>query len=195
MTGDFRCDRGDYARVLFSFVREAAGASSARHSLRPLISQGGDFLHSSGASRCENACSCLKIGAVIASEAKQSISPRGRNGLLRRGACHRARIRATRWLLAMTGPHGRRFKKFQTCKNLFRETTLLTCRSSAQRRRGPIAQLNQRRCCLHRRRVRRSLNPSGDPPCPSALHFCPPPPSARWLLLPPSSRPCSRNTT
>jgi hypothetical protein len=25
-----------------------------------------------------------------------------KNGLLRRGACHRARIRATRWLLAMT---------------------------------------------------------------------------------------------
>src|SRR6266403_3051468 len=28
--------------------------------------------------------------------------PRSKNGLLRRGACHRARIRATRWLLAMT---------------------------------------------------------------------------------------------
>jgi hypothetical protein len=27
---------------------------------------------------------------------------RRKNGLLRRGACHRARIRATRWLLAMT---------------------------------------------------------------------------------------------
>src|SRR5260221_3016989 len=25
-----------------------------------------------------------------------------KNGLLRRGACHRARVRATRWLLAMT---------------------------------------------------------------------------------------------
>src|SRR5260370_2321066 len=40
MPGDFRCDRGDYARVLFSFACEAAGASSARHSLRPLISGG-----------------------------------------------------------------------------------------------------------------------------------------------------------
>src|SRR6266481_2065661 len=39
MPGDFRCDRGDYARVLFYFAREAAGASSARHSLRPLISR------------------------------------------------------------------------------------------------------------------------------------------------------------
>src|SRR6476620_10330653 len=39
MPGDFRCDRGDYARVLFLFAREAAGASSARHSLRPLFSE------------------------------------------------------------------------------------------------------------------------------------------------------------
>ena len=38
MPGDFRCDRGDYARVLcFITACEAAGASSARHSLRPLI--------------------------------------------------------------------------------------------------------------------------------------------------------------
>src|SRR6266478_1561096 len=42
MPGDFRCDRGDYARVLFSFAREASGASSARHSLRPLISRARD---------------------------------------------------------------------------------------------------------------------------------------------------------
>jgi hypothetical protein len=40
MPGDFRCDRGDYARVLFYFAREAAGALSARHSLRPLIFRG-----------------------------------------------------------------------------------------------------------------------------------------------------------
>src|SRR5258706_15618344 len=37
MPGDFRCDRGDYARVLFYFAREAAGALGARHSLCPLI--------------------------------------------------------------------------------------------------------------------------------------------------------------
>src|SRR6266404_7558495 len=41
--GDFRCDRGDYARVLFHFAREAAGASCARHSLRPLTSEGRTF--------------------------------------------------------------------------------------------------------------------------------------------------------
>src|SRR5258708_6285402 len=39
MPGDFRRDRGDYARMLFSFACEAAGASGARHSLRPLISR------------------------------------------------------------------------------------------------------------------------------------------------------------
>src|SRR5271168_3213596 len=39
---------------------------------------------------------------VIASEAKQSMERQRKSGLLRRGACHRARIRATRWLLAMT---------------------------------------------------------------------------------------------
>src|SRR5260221_8930416 len=38
MPGDFRCDRGDYARVLYSFAREAAGALGIRHSLRPLFS-------------------------------------------------------------------------------------------------------------------------------------------------------------
>src|ERR1700687_6020077 len=41
---------------------------------------------------------------VIASEAKHSIEPQDKNGLLRRGACHRARVRASRWLLAMTAP-------------------------------------------------------------------------------------------
>jgi hypothetical protein len=44
MPGDFRCDRGDYARVLFYFAREAAGAASARHSLRPLSSEGRTFM-------------------------------------------------------------------------------------------------------------------------------------------------------
>src|SRR6478609_7944399 len=47
MPGDFRCDRGDYARVLFSFAREAAGALGARHSLRPLL--GGRVSQNSGA--------------------------------------------------------------------------------------------------------------------------------------------------
>src|SRR5262249_27637380 len=44
-----------------------------------------------------------EASAVIASEAKQSsLAAEKKAGLLRRGACHRARVRATRWLLAMT---------------------------------------------------------------------------------------------
>src|SRR4051794_13361483 len=35
MPGDSRWGRGDYARVLFYFAREATGALDARHSLRP----------------------------------------------------------------------------------------------------------------------------------------------------------------
>ena len=42
MPGVFRCDRGDYTRVLFYTAREAAGAAGARHSLRPLIFSGWD---------------------------------------------------------------------------------------------------------------------------------------------------------
>jgi hypothetical protein len=43
----------------------------------------------------------IRVKTVIASEAKQSRT-QDKAGLLRHGACHRARIRATRWLLAMT---------------------------------------------------------------------------------------------
>jgi hypothetical protein len=41
MPGVFRCDRGDYACVLFHFAHKAAGATGARHSLRPLILEEG----------------------------------------------------------------------------------------------------------------------------------------------------------
>jgi hypothetical protein len=54
-------------------------------------------MHSSGALRCEREAVCSD---VIASAAKQSMLSLRLYGLLR-GACHRARIRATRWL-AMT---------------------------------------------------------------------------------------------
>ena len=64
MPGDFRCDRGDYARVLFYVAREAAGASSARHSLRPLISQGERLRHNSGISCREIADPYLNWPAV-----------------------------------------------------------------------------------------------------------------------------------
>src|SRR6478609_5299732 len=59
MPGDFRCDRGDYARVPFSFGPEAAGASCARHSLRPLISGARDSCTARANSRRGNAKACL----------------------------------------------------------------------------------------------------------------------------------------
>src|SRR5258706_11076768 len=58
MPGDFRCDRGDYARVLFSFAREAAGASSARHSLRPLIFRRRDVPGKTRAKRAARSRNC-----------------------------------------------------------------------------------------------------------------------------------------
>src|SRR4029077_7126188 len=49
MPGNFRCTCGDYTRVLFLITHEAAGASSARHSLRPLF-YGRTFLANLGRS-------------------------------------------------------------------------------------------------------------------------------------------------
>jgi hypothetical protein len=58
MPGLLRCDRGDYARVLFSFAREAAGALGTRHSLRPLIRRARDScttraIHAARSRRCD----------------------------------------------------------------------------------------------------------------------------------------------
>src|SRR6476620_1733835 len=71
MPGDFRCDRGDYARALFCFACEAAGASSARHSLRPLISGGATsrtkLARNARRDReavSRKACGCLKFESV-----------------------------------------------------------------------------------------------------------------------------------
>src|SRR2546421_8194350 len=62
MPGDFRCDRGDYARVLTSLIaREASGALGTRHSLRPLFSKGECFCKNSDASRREIAEVCREI--------------------------------------------------------------------------------------------------------------------------------------
>jgi hypothetical protein len=55
--------------VLTTTPRAAAGASGARHSLRPLISEGGTCTQNSRETRGEIAKLCL---TVIASEAKQS---------------------------------------------------------------------------------------------------------------------------
>jgi hypothetical protein len=61
MPGDFRCDRGDYARVLFYFAREAAGASGARHSLRLLNFRGRTSRKNSRGLRGEIAKLCLHV--------------------------------------------------------------------------------------------------------------------------------------
>ena len=68
------------ARVYYT-PRAAAGAPGARHSLRPLI-LGESCTHNSGALRRENVDLCPT--SLPATNAKR----------LRKGACHRARIRA-----------------------------------------------------------------------------------------------------
>src|SRR6266478_3375145 len=89
---------------LFYFAYEAAGASSARHSLRPLFSERrNDFANLGRIAPRDRGDLFLEIGATSlrgAKATKQSILTSRQHGLLR-GACHRARIRATRWL-AMT---------------------------------------------------------------------------------------------
>src|SRR6266446_2353685 len=67
-----------------------------------LYSQRGEMiLQTSGVSRRENADAHVQISVIARSKAtKQSTLTSRQHGLLR-GACHRARIRATRWL-AMT---------------------------------------------------------------------------------------------
>src|SRR5258705_8811231 len=89
---------GDYARVLFTFAREAAGALGTGIPCA-LYFLGERFLQDSDASRREIAESWL----TSLRGAKRRSNPlffSATHGLLR-GACHRARVRATRWL-AMT---------------------------------------------------------------------------------------------
>src|SRR5258705_902760 len=58
MPGDFRCDRGDYARVFVFITHEAAGASSARHSLRPLNFRRRDVFGKPRADRAARSRNC-----------------------------------------------------------------------------------------------------------------------------------------
>jgi hypothetical protein len=117
-----------YARVRISLciiAHETAGAARTRSSLRPLLFRGVTICMTRTKSSRGIAEVCL---AVIASEAKQSSvakeeldcfvasAPRndeaivarseatsGKTAPAYRGACHRARIRATRWLMRATG--------------------------------------------------------------------------------------------
>src|SRR6476646_9644313 len=75
MPGDFRCDRGDYARVPFSFGPEAAGALGARHSLRPLISEGQTFLQNLGRLAPRDRGVISEFAATSLREAKRRSNP------------------------------------------------------------------------------------------------------------------------
>jgi hypothetical protein len=96
----------DAAAMVRKEISQAANVL-AHHA--PTNCQGFQFSNS-----CSNACN-----TVIASEAKQSMEqPQRMRGLLRRGACHRARIRATRWLLAMTVGHAFALSRRKTPETL-----------------------------------------------------------------------------
>jgi hypothetical protein len=70
------------------FAREAAGALDARHSLRPLISKGGLFMHNSGAfASREGGCSSVATNFVIPGR------PKGEPGI------HPATSLVEKWIL------------------------------------------------------------------------------------------------
>src|SRR5467141_1250211 len=114
-------------RVRSTNTKCTRGRGCHGHPAFPTPSLGGRFINGSGALRGEVVKLCLD---VIASAAKQSIlSLRGKmdcfaslamtarlDGLLR-GACHRARIRATRWL-AMTERIGANAQPGNACLSL-----------------------------------------------------------------------------
>src|SRR5450756_1188496 len=140
--------------LLHNLARETAGAARTRPSLRPLFEEGGNDMH--------------VREVVIASAAKQS-------SFL---ACCAMDCFAA---LAMTG--GTRKPP--------RKVSGITINYSAKPPPKPpvtranddavTSEMDRRRCCpLRRRRSAGHLNPPGDDPCPSVLHFLPPPPSARW---------------
>jgi hypothetical protein len=65
--------------------------------------------------------------------------PQARAGLLRRGACHRARVRATRWLLAMTTKHTSAFSRHPSpefCKFIRAPISQRAQRDPQERARG-----------------------------------------------------------
>src|ERR1700716_3064179 len=93
---------GDSGVLVFTRVRsttiiahETAGALGIRHSPRPR--GGGDFMHSSGAFAPRDRERMFAFVVIARSEAtKQSILCFAREDGSLRGACHQARIRATR---------------------------------------------------------------------------------------------------
>jgi hypothetical protein len=107
---------------LHIFARETAGAARTWLSLRPLFEEGGKKQQNPGETRRGNYMRVQEI--VIASAAKQSISPRKERT---------DRLAA----LAMTGAYTcTGAKSFRHHDKLFSETAAKTSRSSGQRRRS-----------------------------------------------------------
>src|SRR5258707_4559506 len=101
MPGDFRCDRGDYARVLFYFAREAAGALDARHSLRPLIFSGQELLRKTRACAARSRTYVSRHCEERSDEAIHSFFA-WRDALL----LPTGRVRRTNWLMMQTTGSG-----------------------------------------------------------------------------------------
>src|SRR5882724_5942886 len=81
----------------FTFAHKAAGVSSARHSLRPLHrgSEASDITRAKKRGEIDDAY--LDVFARSETTKQSILACLLLHGLLR-GACHRARVRATRWL-------------------------------------------------------------------------------------------------
>jgi hypothetical protein len=109
-----------------------------------------------------------------------TLFPARRNGLLR-GACHRAALCAD----PLARNDGATRKPPQKVSDItINYSPKPTPKPPVARANGDAvgSSTDRRRCCPKRRRKSAGhLNPSGDYPCQSVLHFSPPPPSARWF--------------
>jgi len=105
MPDDFRCDRGDYARVFVFYHTRGCGCIARPAFPAPSDFLGGWFFAKTRTHRAARTRSLvLEIGARHCEERSEEAihsSICGANYGLLRGACHRARVRATR-SLAMT---------------------------------------------------------------------------------------------
>src|SRR5258705_6573655 len=101
MPGLLRCTCGDYTRVLTTHCTRGCGCIARPAFPAPSVLLGERFLQNLGRI-APRECGCISGFDVIARSkaTKQSLLTSRQHRLLR-GACHRARIRATRWL-AMT---------------------------------------------------------------------------------------------
>src|SRR5579872_355713 len=100
MPGLFRCTCGDFACVLLLPAREAAGALVRPAFPAPSLKEGRRFAEPGPRNRAAGRRRCASSRGATRRSDPEMPELNERSGLLR-GACHRARVRATRWL-AMT---------------------------------------------------------------------------------------------